>query len=420
MKFSKQWYILLLSVVLVFSLQGCLGISEDSSSFQNTATGKDGQPIQVNMAQQAKFTGKIYFTLNRNLYILGGNLKLTQITQGMDVRDPAVSPDGKWVAFIQRYKDYSNLVYMSTNSLDHTIHTIVTGSGHYTPQGNGANTYYWFAQPAWSADSSHLMFLSDLQKNFYWNSLGGVYANAYFLDMQVFSLPIDVSLTAQQAMDQAQPIGYAVFGDGGNRDPSYRPGHPEQVMYTTFQYDPTGDKQVVQIVLEDTTLVTGVRRQQYHPGNDPSVPLTPDIPDLVNFQPAFSPDGNTIAYVQRVNTNTNTTSLYTIPVAEGVANDPNDPAFNPTASANLQKALIPYSTKSVKLLANSFVSQPVWSPDGKQLLYYGYQNDKFDIWLATLNNDPKTDKVSMKPDSQVQLMQSNGQLDGDSRASWAP
>ena len=93
--------------------------------------------------------------------------------------------------------------------------------------------------------------------------------------MQVFSLPIDVSLTAQQAIDQAQAVGYAVFGDGGNRDPSYRPGHPEQVMYTTFQYDPTGDKQIVQIVLEDVTLVTGVRRQQYHPGNDPSVPLTP-------------------------------------------------------------------------------------------------------------------------------------------------
>jgi len=66
------------------------------------------------------------------------------------------------------------------------------------------------------------------------------------------------------------------------------------------------------------------------------------------------------------------------------------------------------------------VSQPVWSPDGKQLLYYSYQNDNFDIWLATLNKDPKTGKVSMKPDSQVQLTQSNGQLDGDSRASWAP
>jgi Tol biopolymer transport system component len=418
MIFSKQWSTLLLLVILISSLQGCQGTNENSNSFQNRATNKNEYQIQINRAPQAKFIGKIYFTLNRNLYVLDSNLKLTQLTAGTDVRDPTVSPDGKWIAFIQRYKNYADLVYMSTNPQDQTIHTVVTGNGQYTPQSNGENTYYWFAQPAWSADSSHLLFLSDLQKNFYWNSLGGVYANAYFLDMQVFSLPIDVSLTAQQAIDQAQAIGYAVFGDGGNRDPSYRSGHPEQVMYTTFQYDPTSSKQVVQIVLEDTTLMTGAHRQQYHPGADPSVPLTPDTPNLVNFQPTFSPDGNTIAYVQRVNSTS--TSIYTMPVAEGVTNDPNNPAFNPTDSANLQKALVPYSTKSVKLLTNYFVNQPVWSPDGKQLLYYNYYNNNFDIWLAMLNKDPKTGEVSMKPNSQVQLTQSNGQLDSDSRASWAP
>jgi len=417
MKFSKQWYTLFLLAILMLSLQGCLGVDEDSNSFQNRGADKNGQQIQINTASQAKFTGKIYFTLDRNLYVLDDNLKLTQVTQGMDVRDPAVSPDGKWVAFVQRYKDYSDLVYMSTNPLDHTIHTVVTGDGQYTPNGNGENTYYWFAQPAWSADS-HLLFLSDLQKNFYWNSLGGVYASAYFLDMQVFSLPINVSLTAQQAIDQAQAIGYAVFGDGGDRDPSYRPNHPEQAIYTTFQYDPTSSQQVVQIVLEDTTLVTGARSQQYHPGTDPSVPLTPNTPNLVNFQPAFSPDGNTIAYVQRVNATS--MSIYTMPIAEGVANDPNNPAFNPTDPANLQKALVPYNTQAVKLLTDQLVSQPVWSPDGKELLYYGYQNNNFDIWLATLDKDHKTSKVSMKPNSQIRLTQSNGQLNADSRAAWAP
>lgn len=131
MKLYKQWHILLLSTVLILSLQGCLGIGENNNSFQNRGTGKNNHPIQINTAQQAKFTGKIYFTLNRNLYVLDDHLQLTQVTQGMDVRDPAVSPDGKWVAFIQRYKNYSDLVYMSTNPLDHTIHTVVTGNGQY-------------------------------------------------------------------------------------------------------------------------------------------------------------------------------------------------------------------------------------------------------------------------------------------------
>ncbi len=418
MKCSQRWYSLLLSIILMLSLQSCMSVDENSNSFQNRGIDKNSSQIQINPAHQAKFTGKIYFTLNRNLYVLDGNLKLTQLTQGMDVRDPTVSPNGKWIAFIRRYRNYSDLVYMSTNPLDHTIHTIVTGKGQYIPQGNGVNTYYWFAQPAWSADSSHLLFLSDLQKNFYWNSLGGVYASAYFLDMQVFSLPRDVCLTAQQAINQAQTIGYAVFGDGGDRDPSYRPHHPEQVVYTTFAYDPISSQQIVQIVLEDTTFVTNASGQHYHPGKDPSVPLTPDTPNLVNFQPAFSPDGNTIAYVRRANDDN--MGIYAMPAAEGVANNRNNPAFNPTDPANLRKALVPYRRHSIKLLSGYFVSQPVWSPSGKQLLYYSYQNNNFDIWLATLDKNGKTGTASMKLGSQVQLTQCNGQLNADSRASWAP
>ena len=153
----------------------------------------------------------------------------------MDVRDPAVSPDGKWIAFINRAKNYADLDYISTNPADKTLHTVVTGNGQYTQ--NGGNTFYWFAQPAWSADSTQLLFLSDLQKNFVWRRLGHPFDQAPFLDLQVFSLPMNVSLTATEAIGQAQDIGYALYGDGGNRDPSYRPGHPEQVMYTTFHYE---------------------------------------------------------------------------------------------------------------------------------------------------------------------------------------
>ena len=111
--------------------------------------------------------------------------------------------------------------------------------------------------------------------------------------------------------------------------------------------------------------------------------------------------------------------LYAMPVAEGVANNRNKPAFNPTDPANLRKVLVPYRRHSVRLLSGYFVSQPVWSPSGKQLLYYSYQNKNFDIWLATLDKDGKTGSPGMLG-SQVQLTQCNGQLNADSRASWAP
>jgi Tol biopolymer transport system component len=413
--FKQPWQLLFLVAVLSISLQGCLGIG-DNNPFQDKNTDQKGGTIKVNTSDQAQWKGKIYFTLNRNLYVLDGKTdNLTQVTSNIDVRDPAVSPDGKWIAFVNRSKDYADLDYISTNTADKTVHTIVTGNGQYVPGGDGANNYYWFAQPAWSADSTHLLFLSDLQKGFIWKSLGHPFDQGLFLDLQVFSLPMNVSLTATEAIQQAQDIGYASYGDGGNRDPSYRPGHPEQVIYTTFHYDTTGTHQIVQINIEDTTFMIN---QPYHwtPNLTPAVALTPASNDLVNFEPSFSPDGNTIAYVRREDQSH--MSIYTMPVAENVANDPTNPDFDPNSQANMDKALVPYNTASSKLVTDTYVSEPIWSPDGKQLLYYGFTNNTFDIYLVTLNKNTKTGAYSIKPNSQIQLTQTNGQLDADSRAVW--
>lgn len=415
---KKQWHLLLLLTLLSISLQSCLGTGENSP-YQDKSTNNGGGTIKVNTSDQAQWKGKIYFTLSRNLYVLDATThNLIQLTNKMDVRDPTLSPDGKWIAFINRSKNYSDLDYISTDTADKTLHTVVTGNGHYIPHGEGANTYYWFAQPAWSADSTQLLFLSDLQKDFVWSKLGPPYSQVPFLDLQVFSLPINNEpLTPQEAFYQAQPIGYATYGDGGNRDPAYRPGHPEQVMYTSFHYDQTSTHQIVQINIEDTTFMIN-EPYRWSPNTTPAVALTPAQNDLVNFEPSFSPDGNTIAYVRRDDDTHR--SLYTMPVAENVANDPTALNFNPNSEANTDNALIPYNTKSSKLLTDRYVSQPIWSPDGNQILYYGYSNNTFDLYLVTLTKDPNTGLYSIKPDSQVQLTQTNGQLDADSRAVWTP
>jgi hypothetical protein len=260
-----------------------------------------------------------------------------------------------------------------------------------------------------------LLFLSDLQKNFYWTNLGHPFDQGFFLDLQVFSLPMNVSLTATEAIQQAQAIGYAGYGDGGNRDPSYRPGHPEQVIYTTFHYDAaTSTHQIVQINIEDTSFMIN-QPKRWTPNATPAVPLTPAQNDLVNFQPAFSPDGNTIAYVRREDQTH--MSIYTMPVAENVANNPSDPNFDPNSQANMNNALIPYNTKSSKLVTDRYVSKPIWSPDGTHILYYGFSNNAFDLYVITLNKDG-TGVYSLKQDSQIQLTQANGQLDADSGIVW--
>jgi Tol biopolymer transport system component len=414
--FIKQaWHLLFLLALLSITLQSCLG-TDNNSPFQDKSTNKNGSTIKVNTSAQAQWQGKIYFTLSRNLYVLDAKTQnLTQLTNNIDVRDPTVSPNGKWIAFINRSKNYSDLDYISTDPADKTLHTVVTGQGQYLPGTQGSNTFYWFAQPAWSVDSTQLLFLSDLQKDFVWSSLGHPYDQVPFLDMQVFSLPIDVSVSATQAINQAQTIGYASYGDGGNRDPAYRPGHPDQVIYTTFHYDSTATHQIVQINIEDTSFMIN-QPFRWNPNLTPAVALTPAQNDLVNFQPSFSPDGNTIAYVRREDQTH--MSLYTMPVAENVANDPTVPNFNPNSQQNANNALIPYNTQSSKLLTDRYVSEPIWSPDGKQLLYYSLNNNTFDLYLVTLTKNTATGLYSIVPNSQIQLTQANGQLDADSRATW--
>ena len=97
------------------------------------------------------------------------------------------------------------------------------------------------------------------------------------------------------------------------------------------------------------------------------------------------------------------------PVPEGVTTTPNDPA-------TVQKAVLPYK-KSSHILSGQYVSQPVWSPDGKQIAYISYDNSTFDLWLANINYNAQTGVYSMRG-SPVQL--TTGGIDGDSRPFWTP
>ena len=101
--------------------------------------------------------------------------------------------------------------------------------------------------------------------------------------------------------------------------------------------------------------------------------------------------------------------LYIMPVPEGVTANPNDPKVE-------QQALVPYK-KSSHILSGLYVSQPVWSPDGKQIAYISYNNNEFDLWLAKITFNTKTGKYSLQGNP-VQL--TTGGIDGNSRPFWTP
>ena len=403
MNMQKRWLSVFLLAILTLSLQSCLG-----SPFQSENAGNIGQ-IGVNGTAQAPFTGKIYFTLNNNLFVLDGNLKLTQLTQGMDVRNPAVSPNGKWIAFVRRFTNYADLMLMPTSG--GTPRLLLSGNGQFLPNPASPmeapkSTYLWFAQPAWSADSQHLLFVSDLDKL----SVTPCGVNDFLLDPLIFSISMN------DPVPQPQVVAYSTYGDGGLRDPSYRPGHPDQIIYTAYSYG-ANESQNIQLNLEDPNAIAN-NPGLYQPGalsceEDPGVPITQA--GQMNLEPSFSPDGNTILYVRREDATH--MGLYTMPVPEGVTGDPNNPAFDPNAQENLNKGLSLYSQSS-KLLDGQYVSQPIWSPDGTHILYDGFANNFFDLWIAAVTKDAKTGTYHLQPDSQVQLTQTQGKLDAASRAFW--
>jgi Tol biopolymer transport system component len=414
MKKHKEWTLLFMLALLSLALQSCFGSS--NTNYQGVIKGKNGD---VGINTTSPFKGKIYFTLNRNLYVLNGSdpTHPKQLTSGLDVRDPAVSPNGKLIAFDIHYTNYSNLAYMPAAGGTPTI--IANGNGtYYTANGYEFNSYHWFAQPAWAPDSEHIIYLGDNQKD-YWldnDAYTGSY-NSVVLDMQLYMASINDRLTTSDQIAAAQPVAYAAIGAGGLSDPKYRPGHSNEAIYTSYQY--TADSNYIninsQLNLVDVNTVENALTIgnifTYHPGqggtqSSPSIAITPGTSNLSNLEPSFSPDGNTIAYVRTLNETT--MGLYTMPV-------PNDDTSTITTSGTQDLAAY---NKSNQLLTGEYLSQPIWSPDGTQIAYYSYSTTTFDLWLATMVKNPKTGTYSIKKGSAVQLTQAHGDLDADSRPVW--
>lgn len=405
-RYSRRETLILLPLVAV-SVQGCLGIGGNTDN--NTGNFKTKATVggkEVGVSEAAPFKGKIYLTLGRNLFVLNDQLQLNQLTKGMDVRDPAISPDGKQIAFVQRFTDYADLLVMPTSG--GKPQRLISGNGQYFPpvaQGAPPNTsYYWFGQPAWR-DNKTLAFVSDFNKL---NTPAGLGIDAFVLDPQVWQISLD-NLQANP-----QLVATAHYGDGGDRDPAFRPGQTNQIIYTHYKYDDkTSTHQIIQIELEDADAIVNSPSGTYRSGADelnPAVDLTPAVNDLANMTPTWSPQGDYIAYIRRLSSTS--MGLYIMPLPT------TDVTKNPNDAATQQLALQPYN-KSVQILTSEFVSQPVWSPDGTQIAYYTYNENYFDLWLVSVTKDAKTGQYKMKGKPQ-QLTHALGNLDADSRPFWTP
>jgi len=293
--------------------------------------------------------GKVLYARNGEVWLIEGANHRQFTKSGGIALQPAWSPDGASIAYVLRHKNSSDIAMVKADGMGTTL---ITDNSSSVVDEN-----FWAFNPVWNIDSKQVAFMSDRGR-----------AESGIIDLAIWRMTI----ASKQVRQVSDPRGLS----GGDADPAWRPGHPNELVYTRYFYGENGGAVFSQLVLIDTTTGKWVE-------------LTP--PNESSYQPAWSPRGDMLVFAKR---GPDRSDLYALAVTD---NATPTPSFAPST-----------------LLLSGVLCQPVWSPTGDQIMYISESSDAgFDLWLATLTNDT-TPAIKGKP---VQVT-TREQVDATSRPSW--
>ncbi|MGC8873597.1 MAG: TolB family protein [Chloroflexia bacterium] len=293
----------------------------------------------------------------RLLYARGGNIWLRQGTTAERLTDcgsctqPAWSPDGRQIAFVVREESYSDIWVMDADGKNARPVT-----RNRSPAAERTLEYvlssYWAYQPQWvPPDGEWLVYISH---------------------------PTPHSSVSEMAVYQIRPDGSnehrVLVLDGNIESPSWSPDG----SLLAFVYIP---------------YATGPQLRYFDPESGRVRPLGPDLEGIERYDPAWSPNGQWIAYAARQG---GSTDLWLMPSP-----------LNPVYAGDWSP---------VRLTEQGRARGPAWSPTGDQIVYIAEEDGSFDLWLLDLESAAG----GFPRPAQVQKLTAGAQVDATARPSWAP
>lgn len=342
-------------------------------------------PRGLDVSSFPDVSGHIFFTTpSHNLSFITGRAVHKQITNDGASVAPALSPDSSmlaWVLFKRNYSDINvtTLRLGRDGSVRPLTTTVLTQDQSPppalqlspAPPGYDPRYEWWANKPAWLPDGQHLIYVSDRP--------GFDPTNQVNVTTSVWEQGLTDPVT--NAVRLSTPRSGVAWHDS----PAWRPGDPSTFIYVN--YSRTGAQNTIdQGIIEAVTALTGTQ-----PLTAP-IDLTPQ--GIVQYHPAWSPDGRYIAFVEDKGTNTRS-DLMVMPFRA--------PGY-----------LADYNNVVTVAVGDAFAVQPFWSPDGRYLGYLSGGSGDFNMVIRRVYHE-RNGRLSFGPP--IALPQA-GAVSADYRPTW--
>ncbi len=300
--------------------------------------------------QSPPVEGRLLYAREGHIWLRTGTTA-HRLTEDLAATQPCWSPDGTQIVFVVKGEGYSDIWVMDAQG--NNPHAVTNNQSPHPPHTRQAvYSSYWAFQPQWiPPDGEWIGYISHGTPQ----SMSGV--------MSVWRIRPDGS----------EEHRYLAL-NGQIESPTWSPDG--QVL--ALAYYPYRQEAQLHYLDPDTGSV---------------LLLGEDEDGVARYDPAWSPDGNWIAYAARKN---GRTDLWVMP-------SPLNPLYEQDPTP-------------VRLTEQGQARAPAWSPTGRQIAFIAGEKDTFDLWLLTLDLPPGGPPRPVKSER----LSAGVLLDATARPCWAP